>query len=88
LSPVPAAYTTHKGKIIKIFKARKKHAAVELDGIQPSPGKVIVSGEKLFVSANDGFLEILELQLESKKKLISSEFLKGYRLSGSDILGT
>jgi len=88
LSPVPAAFTTHNGKIIKIFRSKRQFIPEGVNTVRPSPGEVVVTDGRLFVSANDGFLEILELQLEAKKKLTSSEFLKGYRFGTGDILGT
>ena len=74
LSPNPAAFTVLNDKVIKIYKTRKSET-----GSQEKPGKFIVSGEKIFVSCAEGQLEILELQLESKKRMNSLEFINGNR---------
>ena len=47
------------------------------------PKKNLVVGkvsDNLEVKCGDGFLKILELQLEGKKALNSEEFLNGYKI--------
>jgi methionyl-tRNA formyltransferase len=75
LSPYPAAFTFLGGKKLKIYKA---------DKINKTP--VIAAGEfetdeKTFLqfACTDGYISIKELQLEGKKKMMISEFLRGYR---------
>jgi methionyl-tRNA formyltransferase len=40
-------------------------------------GKIFVIGKQIFAAAKDNYLEILELQLEGKKRIPSGEFLNG-----------
>ena len=70
LSPHPAAYTYFNEKIIKIF-------TTNLTGKQNpgQPGKISIENKALFVSTGDLSLEILELQLEGKKRIKSREFI-------------
>jgi methionyl-tRNA formyltransferase len=72
LSPYPAAFTHLNGKICKIFKSN-------LTGIKSTLelGKITNNGKQIFVSTTDKLLEILELQLEGKKRIPSNEFLNG-----------
>lgn len=83
LSPYPAAFTTYKGKIIKIYKSEKTNTKSEV-----LPGSIKVSKEDLFVACNDNFLKIIELQLEGKKKLKIEEFLRGFNFQSGDMLGS
>ena len=83
LSPYPAAFTTYKGKIIKIYKSEKSNTKVDL-----LPGSVLVIKEDLFVACNDSYLKIIELQLEGKKRLKTEEFLRGFNFQKEDTLGS
>ena len=79
LAPYPAAFSTlveGEGRRldIKILKA----VPVRLDAELPEPGEVKVEGRRMFVAANDGFLEILELQPAGKKRMAARDFLLGY----------
>ncbi len=74
LSPYPAAFTQLEGKLLKIYKAQKE------PGNSTAPG-TMETDKKTFLkfACKDGYIKIEELQLEGKKRMIVSEFLKGYR---------
>jgi len=44
-----------------------------------SPGLVVIDGERLLVACGNGFLELLEVQPEGKRRLAAAKFLRGYR---------
>lgn len=76
LSPYPAAFTMLDGKTVKIFSCRKSYQ-------QPtqSPGSHTTDGKNfLRFFAGDGCIDITELQIEGKKKMAITDFLRGYRL--------
>ncbi|MCJ8210100.1 methionyl-tRNA formyltransferase [Mucilaginibacter sp. RS28] len=76
LSPYPTAFTEFNGKTLKIFKAEKELA-------QPSeaPGSFASDGKTyLKVACTDGYLKLLDVQLEGKKRMGVEEFLRGVRL--------
>ncbi|HVO75012.1 MAG TPA: methionyl-tRNA formyltransferase [Ignavibacteriaceae bacterium] len=75
LSPVPAAYFFYDDKKIKIFKTRVEKKS------STSPGKFIISKTNFFVECGENRLEILDLQLEGKRRLNAEEFLRGYRFN-------
>lgn len=75
LSPSPGAYTVFNDKIMKIYKARKHIANIPNNGY----GSVKLEDSRLFVSCEDGSAEILELQVEGKKRMPASEFLRGLK---------
>ena len=84
LNPWPSAYTHLGGKTLKIWKA-----AVVPDKEQAEqPGSVILENKKhVAVQTGDGVLEILELQLEGKKRMTADAFLRGYQLENGTKLG-
>lgn len=79
LSPFPGALTMLDGKILKLFKSSK-----ELVDHQHIPGAVFTDGKTyLKFACKDGFIHLLDLQLEGKKRMPVTEFLRGYRLQAS-----
>jgi len=77
LSPYPAAWTLLDGKTYKIYKSEISNK--DLNGLQP--GEYMTDGKKdLIFQTGNGALKILELQMEGKKRLEISDFLRGYKL--------
>lgn len=76
LSPYPAAFTHLNGKIFKIYKSRIKNSVSRIQNISDC-GKIIINGRQISVQTGDGFLELLEIQMEGKKRIPSGEFLNG-----------
>lgn len=76
LNPFPAAWFTHNDKTVKIFKAKP-----EVQSTNVSAG-TIVSDNKTFakVACGDGWLNLLEIQMEGKKRMLIQDFLKGNKL--------
>jgi methionyl-tRNA formyltransferase len=79
LSPSPAAWTTHGGKILKIYRAHAAPGAIE-------PGAVEVVNGMIRVGTGGGVLVLDDLQQEGKKRMTAGEFLRGYRISSGDRL--
>ncbi|WP_026953843.1 methionyl-tRNA formyltransferase [Algoriphagus vanfongensis] len=77
LSPYPAAWTELEGKICKIYQS--KVVPTDLSSI---PGKTYTDEKSyLRIGTSSGQLEILELQLEGKKRMKTVDFLRGYKFS-------
>ena len=72
LSPVPCAYFYHNNKKIKVYKTKV------LEKENPTPGKINQQKKNLFIECDKNELEILELQLEGRKRMNAEEFLRGY----------
>lgn len=83
-SPEPGAFTFLNGRLLKIFRTGKtgeKTAA--------QPGSLSVDGARLVVSCADEMLEIVEVQLEGKKRLDARDFVRGARIgSGEKLVGS
>jgi methionyl-tRNA formyltransferase len=75
LSPFPGAFTTLQDKTIKVFRSRyEKHP------IHGAPGDMATDGKKwLRFSTADGYIYLLEVQVEGKKRMGIEEFLRGFR---------
>ena len=77
LSPYPAAWTVHRGKVIKIYRTRT--AAVMMPALES--GSIFAHEGRLFAVAADGPIEILEIQQEGKRRMTAEEFLRGYTVN-------
>lgn len=76
LSPFPAAFTMVNGKLLKIFKSEK-----EIVQHHYPMASIISDGKKtLKFACSNGFIKVLELQVEGKKKMMVQDFLKGNKL--------
>lgn len=77
LSPYPAAFTYMDGKLLKIYKASYK-----VTDTQHTAGTYDTDGKSfLQFAAADGWVQVLELQLEGKKRMEVDAFLRGHRFS-------
>jgi len=83
LSPSPCAYTFLDGKTLKIFAAR----GIE-QPVSEKPGQVR-SGTKegLPVTAKNGYVVLKDIQMENRKRMNASDFLRGYELRPDAVLG-
>jgi methionyl-tRNA formyltransferase len=75
LSPYPAAFTELQGKKMKIFRA-----AIMEDDMEAVPGQLATDHKTyLQFACADGWISVLELQLEGKKRMPIADFLRGFR---------
>ncbi|MCI2087013.1 MAG: methionyl-tRNA formyltransferase [Prevotella sp.] len=75
LSPVPGAWTTVDGQMMKIFQVRLTDIPVSGD----QPGSLSVDGKHLYAAGNDLWIEILELQPAGKRRMNAADFVNGNR---------
>jgi methionyl-tRNA formyltransferase len=79
--PWPGTYTQFRGKNLQIWRA------AEIDRVQPA-SELKVEGDHLFVGCgHKSALELLELQLEGKKRTSAADFVRGYRPQAGEKLG-
>jgi len=89
LSPYPAAFTYLDGKVLKIFKSQESRTKNQDESMNEilrftqNDNAEIQTDKKTFLSFKcaDGYLDILELQLEGKKRMKVDEFLRGYKFN-------
>lgn len=79
LSPFPGALTKLDDKIFKIFAAQK-----EICNHQSPVGSVLTDNKTyLKFACADGYLHIVDLQLEGKKRMQVADFLRGYTIKSA-----
>src|SRR5579884_419720 len=85
-SPWPGAYTSWRGKLLKIVESHPDMASSDA-----RPGVVLVrkarGQQQLAAGTGEGLLVIERLQLEGKKALSADEFLRGYPQIAGEVLG-
>lgn len=76
LSPYPGSWTTlaPSGAVLKVYGAAKTGEAT-----QEAPGTISVSGHRLLVATADEWLELKEVQMAGKKRMLANAFLNGNR---------
>jgi methionyl-tRNA formyltransferase len=83
LVPWPGAFTFWEGKRLKVHRASVREG--------PSlgkPGQVVrASGGDLWVQTGDGYLALVEIQLEGRPSMRATVFLQGYPSIAGSMLG-
>jgi methionyl-tRNA formyltransferase len=70
LAYFPGAYFLFQGKTVKLFGSR-------ISSVILHPGEIKETDQKLLIGCLEGSLEILEIQVEGKRKMEIGEFLRG-----------
>ncbi len=87
--PWPGAFTIFRGKTLQVHRAEPAQAALKV-----TPGQIAIEGSRLFVGCGktkgrdaETTLELIEVQLEGKRRMTAQEFINGYRPQPGDHLG-
>jgi methionyl-tRNA formyltransferase len=81
--PWPGAFTTLKTKTLQVHRAEPVLHPGEL-----TPGTIAVEAAHLLVGCGQGTaLDLIEVQIEGKRRMTAQEFLNGYRPKTGDRLG-
>ena len=98
LNPIMGAYSNLDGKKVKLWKVNvvsvndliKKFPELEeytyrMKGL--APGTVLFSDKKngLYINANGGIIEVLEIQGENAKKMSINDYLRGNKIQAGSI---
>lgn len=82
LQPWPGAQTTFRGVLLHLWRSNTEP--------RPSgsgfPG-TIIKLKPLLVETGEGVLELLEVQLEGRKRISAADFVNGQRIAENEILG-
>jgi methionyl-tRNA formyltransferase len=80
LSPFPGELTKLDDKILKIFESAK-----EINNHTNKIGSISTDSKTyLKFACADGYVHVLDLQLEGKKRMKVADFLRGYKISESE----
>jgi methionyl-tRNA formyltransferase len=76
LSPYPTAWTTFDDLKLKVFKTSKEVCSHQ------SPVGSFISDNKNFIkiATQDGYIHLLDIQLEGRKRMLVKDFLNGYKI--------
>lgn len=82
--PWPGAFTNFKGKVLQVRRAHPVPSPAKL-----APGQIALEGIRILVGCGspDSALDLLEVQLEGKRRMTAQEFINGYRPQPGDLLG-
>jgi methionyl-tRNA formyltransferase len=78
--PWPGAYGFLRGQRFHVW--RGAIADREL-----TPGALLAEGKRLFAGCGGGAIELLEVQLEGKKRMAAAAFLNGFSIGVGEVLG-
>jgi methionyl-tRNA formyltransferase len=79
--PWPGAYTKFRGKNLQVWKASKASHNLR-------PGELLAEVDHLFAGCgHETAIELIQLQIEGKKRTSAAEFIRGYRPRTGEVLG-
>jgi len=82
-TPAPGAWTTHRGRRLKVTRAAPADQRNDLE-----PGRLgLGPGGRLLVGTGDQPLELLEVRPEGRRVMSGAEFARGARLGPDEWLG-
>lgn len=86
--PWPGAFTEFEAKKLIVHRMQVAESVVSALPSAAAPGSVHIEDHRLFVAcAANTWLELLEVQLEGKKRISVADFLRGATLAASARLG-
>lgn len=78
LSPWPGAYTYFDDKLIKIWAATIVEDSKIIEKLNENvDGTITVYDKRLFIKTADGALELIEIQIPGKKRMLVKDFMVG-----------
>jgi methionyl-tRNA formyltransferase len=87
--PWPGAFTTLDGKKLIVHRLAVAVRQVVAEFSPAEPGQIRIDSHRLFAAcAENTWLELIELQLEGKKRIPVADFLRGTQLPASTRLGS
>jgi methionyl-tRNA formyltransferase len=86
LQPWPGAYTGFRGRALNIWRSRVAAASWDIGTHTAAPGGLL-SLRPPIVATGEGGLELVEVQLEGRKRIAAADFANGQRLKENEVLG-
>jgi methionyl-tRNA formyltransferase len=77
--PWPGAYGFLKGQRFHVWRGAIADQTL-------APGALLAEGKRLFAGCGGGVIELLEIQLEGKKRMAASAFLNGFSIAAGEVL--
>jgi methionyl-tRNA formyltransferase len=77
LSPSPGAFTFLNNKMLKIYRSTKEYVKPQ----QAAGGAVSNNKTFLKFACDNGYIHVMDLQLEGKKRMNIEDFLRGNKIN-------
>lgn len=88
MSPWPGAFTTSRGKTLKVHAASVTDLPIAPGGAKPAPGTVVLADKtRVVVACGDRAVELTRVQLEGKKAIGAGDWFVGRGVVEGDTLG-
>jgi len=81
MQPWPGAYTIFRGGALHVWRARPA------DGVVGGAPGTLVRIKPPAVACGEGLLELVEVQMEGRKRMSAADFANGQRLVENEVLG-
>ncbi len=78
--PWPGAYGFLRGQRFHVWRGA-------MAGREIAPGVLVAEGKRLFAGCGAGAIELIEIQMEGKKRMAASAFLNGFSVAPGEVLG-
>ena len=78
--PWPGAFTSLRGKKLIVHTLKLAFGAAR-------EGELQVDGERLLVGCRESLLELTEVQMEGRKRMLATEFLRGFQVKTGERVG-
>ena len=85
LDPWPGSFTYISGKMLKVHRASVLSRAMTTTGVPVEVIRADAGG--FWIGTSSGLIDLVEVQLENKKRLQGVEFIRGVRIKAGDRLG-
>ena len=83
LSPFPGAWCEWKEGDARALHCKLLRTQVVQHNATSVPGTVSLDNDKLLVACGTGWISVLDIQLEGRKRMPVADLLRGMRISGS-----
>jgi methionyl-tRNA formyltransferase len=89
LAPVPCAWTTFRGRTVRIYRTSVSGQPPAGTAQGAMPGEIVYVDKDLLLveTGGRGLISVIEIQQEGKKRMGIAEFLRGFRLKAGDRFG-
>ena len=83
----PTAFTYVGGKMLKIFETKVVSDIPDADTRDFEPGCFVITKKKIYVTTGDGFIELVSVQPEGKKRMPGMDYQRGAHIENGMSIG-
>lgn len=83
----PTAFTYVGGKMLKIFETKVVSDIPDADTADFEPGCFVITKKKIYVTTGDGFIELVSVQPEGKKRMPGMDYQRGAHIENGMSIG-